>query len=233
VKTLGIIGGIGPGSTVDYYQTIIELYRARIGDGSYPPILINSIDVQRVLATVGAGELKGLTAWLLIELQKLERAGADFAIMASNTPHIVFDDLERQSPLPLISIVAETAGVAKTRGLERLGLFGTRFTMLGTVYRNVFAGREMVVVPPEPADLDYIHEKYMSELVDGVFLPETRAGLLAIVDRMTEQSGIDGVILGGTELPLILREPAHNGIPLLNTTRIHCEAAVNRMFSQR
>lgn len=231
MKTLGIIGGIGPGSTVDYYQTIIELYRARIGDGSYPPILINSIDVQRVLATVGAGELKLLTEWLLTELQKLERAGADFAIMASNTPHIVFDDLERQSPLPLISIVAETAAVAKTRGLKRLGLFGTRFTMQGTVYRNVFAGQEMVVVPPEPSDLDYIHEKYMSELVAGVFLPETRAGLLAIVDRMTEQSGIDGVILGGTELPLILRDAAHNGIPLLNTTRIHCEAAVNRMFS--
>lgn len=231
MKTLGIIGGIGPGSTVDYYQTIIELYRARIGDGSYPPILINSIDVQRVLTTVGAGELKALTDWLLTELQKLERGGADFAIMASNTPHIVFDDLERQSPLPLISIVAETAEVAKTRGLKRLGLFGTRFTMQGTVYPNVFAGQEMVVVPPEPADLDYIHEKYMSELVDGAFLPETRAGLLAIVDRMAEQSGIDGVILGGTELPLILREPAHNGLRLLNTTRIHCEAAVNRMFS--
>ena len=231
MKTLGIIGGIGPGSTVDYYQTIIELYRARIGDGSYPPILINSIDLQRVLATVGAGELKALTGWLLTELQKLERGGADFAIMASNTPHIVFDDLERQSPLPLISIVAQMAMVAKARGLQRLGLFGTRFTMQGTVYRNVFAGQEMVVVPPEPADLDYIHEKYMSELVDGVFLPETRAGLLAIVDRMTEQSGIDGVILGGTELPLILREPAHKGLPLLNTTRIHCEAAVNRMFS--
>ena len=232
MKTLGIIGGIGPGSTVDYYQTIIELYRARIGDGSYPPILINSIDVQRVLATVGAGELQSLTGWLLTELQKLESGGADFAIMASNTPHLVFDDLERQSPLPLISIVAETARVAKTVGLKRLGLFGTRFTMQAPVYRNVFSAQEMVVVPPEPADIDYIHEKYMSELVAGVFLPETRAGLLAVVDRMAEQSGIDGVILGGTELPLILREPAHNEIPLLNTTRIHCEASVNRMFSQ-
>lgn len=231
MKTLGIIGGIGPGSTVDYYQTIIELYRARVGDGSYPPILINSIDMQRVLATVGAGELKSLTDWLLTELQKLERGGADFAIMASNTPHIVFDDLERQSPLPLISIVAETAAVANTRGLKRVALFGTRFTMQGTVYGEVFAGLDMVIVPPKTADLDYIHEKYMSELVAGVFLPETRDGLLAVVDRMAEQSGIDGVILGGTELPLILREPVHNGIPLLNTTRIHCDAAVARMFS--
>ena len=231
MKTLGIIGGIAPESTIDYYRTIIELYRARKGDGSYPPILINSIDVQRVLATVGAGELKALTDWLLTELEKLARAGADFGIMASNTPHIVFDDLERQSPLPLISIVAETAAVATSRGLKRLGLFGTRFTMQGTVYRNVFAARDMLVVPPEPADLDYIHEKYMSELVAGVFLPETRAGLFAIVDCMAERSGIDGVILGGTELPLILRDAAHHGIPMLNTTRIHCEAAVEWIFS--
>ncbi len=231
MKTVGIIGGIGPGSTVDYYQTIIELYRARKGDGSYPPILINSIDLRRVLATVGAGELKPLTDWLLTELQKLERGGADFAIMASNTPHIVFDELERQSPLPLISIVAETAAVAKVRGLKRLALFGTRFTMQGPVYPQIFGRQDMTILVPGSADLDYIHEKYMSELVASVFLPETRSGLLAIVDRMAEQSGIDGVILGGTELPLILREPAHDGIPLLNTTRIHCEAAVERMLA--
>jgi aspartate racemase len=232
LKTLGIIGGIGPGSTIDYYQTIIDLYRARKGDGSYPPILINSIDLQRVLTTVGAGELESLTNWLLTELKKLDRAGADFAIMASNTPHIVFDDLERQSPLPLISIVEKTSGAAKARGLKRLALFGTRFTMQGTAYRDLFSKQEIAVVVPESADLDYIHDKYMSELVAGLFLPETRSGLLAVVDRMAERAGIDGVILGGTELPLLLRDPSHNGIPLLNTTRIHCEAAVDRMFSR-
>jgi aspartate racemase len=231
LKTLGIIGGIAPESTIDYYRTIIALYRARKPDGSYPPLVINSIDLQRVLATVGAGELAALIDWLLTELQKLERAGAEFAIMASNTPHIVFDDLQRRSPLPLISIVAETAAVAQTRGLKRLALFGTRFTMQGPVYRDVFSRRDIAVVVPEQPDQDYIHEKYMSELVAGIFLPETHAGLLAIVDRLAQQAGIDGVILGGTELPLILREPAHNGIPFLNTTQIHAEAAVERMFS--
>lgn len=231
MKTLGIIGGIGPGSTADYYQTIIELYRARKGDGSYPPILINSIDLQRVLATVGAGELRALVGWLLVELEKLARAGADFAIMASNTPHLVFDDIAHESPLPLISIVETTCEVAKACGLKRLALFGTRFTMQGTSYRDVFSKDEIAVVVPEPAELDYIHEKYMSELVDGVFLPATRDGLLAIIERMAQRNHIDGVILGGTELPLLLREQDHNGIPLLNTTRIHCEAAVERMFS--
>lgn len=232
MKTLGIIGGIGPGSTVDYYRTIIELYRARMADGSYPPILINSIDMQRVLTTVGAGELDALTNWLLAELQKLDRAGADFAIMASNTPHIVFDDLERQSPLPLISIVEKTCSAAKARGHKRLALFGTRFTMQGTAYRDLFSRQEIAVIAPDPEDLDYIHDKYMSELVAGIFLPETRSGLLAVVDRMAQQANIDAVILGGTELPLLLRDPSHNGLALLNTTRIHCEAAVDRMFSR-
>jgi aspartate racemase len=231
VKTLGIIGGIGPGSTIDYYQTIIELYRARKNDGSYPPILINSIDLQRVLATVGAGELRVLVDWLLIELGKLAQAGADFAIMASNTPHLVFNEIAAKSPLPLISIVEKTCEAAKARGLKRLALFGTRFTMQGTSYRDVFSKDDITVVVPQPADLDYIHEKYMGELVDGIFLPETRAGLLAVVDRMAQRDNIDGVILGGTELPLLLRESAHNEIPFLNTTRIHCEAAVDRMFA--
>jgi aspartate racemase len=162
VKTLGIIGGIGPGSTVDYYQTIIELYRARKTDGSYPPILINSIDLQRVLATVGAGELEGLTTWLVEELQKLKRGGADFAIMASNTPHIVFDNLALRSSLPLISIVEATCKVVKARGHKRLALFGTRFTMNGTAYPDLFSRQGIEVIAPDREDLEYIHDKYMS-----------------------------------------------------------------------
>jgi aspartate racemase len=228
---LGIIGGIGPESTVDYYQTIVGLYRERRPDGSYPPLLINSVDMNRLRKAFEAGDLAAIIDYVVPELQRLERAGADFGLLAANTPHIVFEDLERQSPIPLISIVAVTCETAKARGLKRVALFGTRFTMTAPLYPDVFSKEDIAVVIPEPAEQDYIHEKYLGELVNGVFLQETHAGLLAIVDRMAQQSGIDGVILGGTELPLILREPAHNGITLLNTTRIHCEAAVDQMFS--
>lgn len=231
MKLLGIIGGIGPESTVDYYQTIVGLYRARKPDGSYPPLLINSVDMHRLRTAFEAGNLGAIIEYILPELQRLQRAGADFGLLAANTPHLVFDDLQRQSPLPLISIVAVTCEAAKTRGLKRLALFGTRFTMTAPLYPGVFSKEEIAIVVPDAADQDYIHAKYLGELVNGIFLPETRAGLLAIVERMAQQSSIDGVILGGTELPLILREPEHNGIPFLNTTRIHCEAAVERMFS--
>jgi aspartate racemase len=231
MKQLGIIGGLGPESTVDYYQTLIALYRERQPDGSYPPILINSIDMRRAVKALEAGDLKALTDYLLAELQKLQRAGADFAIVSANTPHIVFEELEQQSPLPLISIVTATREAAKARGLKRVGLFATSFTVKAGFYSTVFARQGIEIVAPNPAEQDYIHEKYMEELVAGIFLPETRAGLLRIADRLVEEAGIEGVILGGTELPLILRAEAHNGIPFLNTTRIHAKAAIERMFS--
>ncbi len=158
-------------------------------------------------------------------------AGADFALISANTPHIVFDEVAFKSRIPLISIVEATCGAVKALGLKRLALFGTRYTMQATFYLKVFSREGIEVFIPEPNDQDYIHDKYMNELVPGKFLAETRAGLLDIVDRMKARSDIDGIILAGTELPLILRDPDHNGIPFLNTTKIHVEAAVTEMLS--
>jgi aspartate racemase len=231
MKCLGILGGIGPESTIDYYRTVIEIYTTRAPDGGYPPLLINSINLKKVLAFVEANDLSGLIKYLLQEIEKLQRAGANFALLAANTPHLVFDDLQHASPIPLLSIVEATCEAATGRGLKRVALFGTRFTMQARFYPDVFSRGGVAIVRPSTQDQNYIHEKYMGELLKGVFLPETRAGLLEVVDRLKEKSGIDGVILGGTELPLILRDPSHAGIPFLNTTRIHAEAAVDRMFS--
>jgi aspartate racemase len=230
MQTLGIIGGIAPESTVEYYRLIIASYRRQTADGSYPPLLINSIDLTKLLGLVAAARLPEVTEYLLAELQKLARAGADLALLASNTPHIVFDDLERQSPIPLISIVECACQQAKSLGLKKVGLFGTRFTMQAKFYPAVFAREGIAVVTPDPADQDYIHTKYMDELINATFLPETRAGLLAIVERLKKQADIQGVLLGGTELPLILRDNGGTGIPFLDTSRIHAESAVARIL---
>jgi aspartate racemase len=168
---------------------------------------------------------------LLDEIDKLARASADFGLLAANTPHLVFDDLAPQSPIPLISIVESTCQAAKKRGLRKLGLIGTRFTMQADFYPKVFLKEGIELVAPEPYDQDYIHDKYINELVPGKFLPETRSGLLEIIDRLKAKREIDGVILGGTELPLILRDERDSGIPFLDTTRIHAQAAVDHMFS--
>ncbi len=241
MKTLGIIGGLGPESTLDYYQRIIALYRKRTGERHYPELIIVSIDLTKGLDFMEANDLGGMADYLLETIEKLSRAGADFGIISANTPHIVFEDIAPRSPIPLVSIVEATCTAAKVQNLKRLALFGTRYTMQANFYPKVFSREGIELLLPDTHDQDYIHHKYFSELVPGKFLPETRAGLLAIVDRMKAKSGppsqsygaagIDGVILAGTELPLILRDPQHNGIPFLDTTKIHVEAAVDQILS--
>ena len=231
MKTLGIIGGLGPESTVDYYQRIIALYRERTGDGSYPEFIINSVDLKKGLDFMDANDLTGMADYLLQGVGKLARAGADFGLISANTPHIVFEEVASKSPIPLISIVEATCAAAKTRKLKRLELFGTRYTMQANFYPKVFSREGIELVVPDLEDQEYIHDKYLNELVPGKFLPETRDGLLAIVDRMKAKIDIDGVILAGTELPLILRDPDHKGILLLDTTKIHCQAAIAEMLS--
>jgi aspartate racemase len=231
MKMLGIIGGLGPESTIDYYGRIIALYRERTRDGSYPQFIINSIDMKKGLDLMEANNLTGMADYLLEEIGKLARTGATFGLISANTPHIVFDEVASGSPIPLISIVEATCAAAKARKLKRLALFGTRYTMQATFYPKVFSREGIELFVPDPEDQTYVHDKYLNELVSGKFLPETREELLAIVDRMKEKHHINGVILAGTELPLILGDSEHNGIPFLSTTEIHCEAAVTEMLS--
>jgi aspartate racemase len=230
MKTVGIVGGIAPESTVEYYRLLIASYREKKRDGSYPRILINSIDMKKMLDLIAAKELAEMTEYLLGEVRKLARAGADFGLLASNTPHLVFEDLRRQSPIPLLSIVEAACEAAQALKLKKVGLFGTRFTMQGGFYPEVFTKQGIEIILPTLDDQNYIHEKYMGELVNGVFLDETRERLLLIVERLKAKDGIQGLILGGTELPLILREEFARKVPFLDTTKIHVERAVALML---
>ena len=231
MKTLGIIGGLGPEATVDYYQSLIAVYREQTNDDSYPPIIINSINLTRAIALVTAKELAALAKWLASEIEKLRAAGADFALISANTPHIAFDEIARRSPLPLISIVEATCEAAKKSGLKRLALLGTRFTMQGHFYQDVFSRAGIALAAPKPELHSAIHEKYMGELVKGVFRPETRAWMLEIIEELKQREQIQGAILAGTELPLLLPDASYDGVPMLNTTQIHVRAAVKAMLS--
>jgi aspartate racemase len=233
LKTAGIIGGLGPESTVAYYRSIVTLYRERTRDGSYPLVIINSVNMKRLIDAFSADDRAGAARYLSAEVEKLARAGADFALLSANTPHIVFDEVERRSDIPLISIVRATCDEAKALGLKRLGLFATRFTARAGFYSAALAPEGITLALPGDAEQDYIHERYMNELVNGRFLPETRSGLIAIARRLKTEEGIEGLILGGTELPLILREAdsADAGVPFLDTTQIHVKAIVDRLLS--
>jgi aspartate racemase len=231
MRTVGIVGGIGPESTIEYYRLIMAAYRERARDGSSPSVIINSIDLKRMLDLIGANKLAEVEEYLARELARLAHAGADFAALAANTPHVVFGALRARSAVPLISIVEVTCDAAAGRRLKRVGLFGTRFTMQAAFYPEEFDRVGITVVAPDPEAQVYIHEAYMSELVNGIFSPETRGGLLAIVERMKAREGIDGLILGGTELPLLLRTDGHAGVQFLDTTKLHAEAIVSGLLS--
>ena len=231
MKTAGLIGGLGPESTIDYYKLIIAAYRERKRDDSYPSLIINSVDLSRVRDLIAENRLAEVTEYLAAEVGRLAAAGADFGALSANTPHVVFDELSRLSPIPLISIIEVTCEAARARGMKRVGLFGTRFTMQGRFYRDVFDRAAITLITPSAEEQDYIHDKYMNELVNGIFLPETREGLLAIVERMSARDEIEGLILGGTELPLILRAEKHGEIPFLDTTKIHVEEIVARLLA--
>jgi len=227
-KSLGIIGGIAPVTTIDYYRWLIAGWRERVPNGSYPGILINSIDLSRVVTLVTTGRLDELADWLVREVGRLAAGGAEVALIAANTPHIVFDAVASRSPIPLISIVEASAEETVRRGFGRVGLLGTRFTMEGSFYRDVFARNGIDLLAPEPEDLTFVHEAYMKELIPGTFRPETRAQVLVIVDRLRE-AGAEAVLLAGTELSPLLDGVENPALPLLDTGRIHVQRALAEM----
>ncbi|MPL95160.1 putative racemase YgeA [bioreactor metagenome] len=219
---IGMIGGVGPESTVDYYQRLIKLYQINISGDDYPEIIINSINMTAMLKLVSDKNWDGLAGMLADALRALHNAGADLTFIASNTPHIVFEQVKRVSPVPLVSIVEATRMEAEKLGFKKVGLLGTLFTMQSSYYQAEFDKCGIAMVVPNEDEQRYIQQKLFSEIENGVFLEETRNGLLKIVKRLITDESIDGIILGCTELPLILTKSEY-GISFLNTTEIHAQ----------
>jgi aspartate racemase len=224
-----MIGGLGPESSIDYYRSILACYRARTGNKTYPHIVIDSLDVDKGIAMLNTGRLEDLTTYLSEGVQRLVRAGADFGFIAANTPHIVFDDLQRRSPIPLLSIVRATSVRAQSLGLKKVGLFGTGFTMRANFYPQEFHRSGIVLVRPREPEIEFIHQKYLGELLNNQFLPHTRDLIIDIANRMKAEEGVQAIVLAGTELPLLLRD-SPTEIAFLDTTRIHVEAIVGELL---
>ncbi len=230
MNRIGIIAGIGPASTVEYYSLIIQRFRERLSTKDYPEMLLHSINMTEMLNYVFKGELEELVAFLQDRIQVLENAGVDYVALASNTPHLVFDKLAEVVKTPLISIVEETCKVIETSKLKKVGLLGTKSTMSMGFYQRVGAKRGIEIVIPEEEEQDCVHEKYMGELVFNEIKPETKQRLIEIVKQLAKQEKIEGVVLGGTELPLILEQEDFDLLKVFNTTEIHVNAILDRML---
>ncbi|HEY0528657.1 MAG TPA: amino acid racemase [Gemmatimonadaceae bacterium] len=227
MKRVGLVGGLGPESTIDYYRRILDAWR-RVDSSSAPPLIIDSLDVTHTMHLVQT-DRAALITYLGDSVRRLHAAGADFVAITANTPHIAFDEISAQSPVPLISIVETCATETARRGLHRPLLLGTRFTMDGDFYPDVFRRHELTLVVPGETDRAWTHDKYVTQLLKGDFRDETRDGFVELVTRLRDDSAVDSVILGGTELPLLLTTPTIAGLPVLDTTALHVDAIVKRL----
>ena len=223
-KTIGILGGMSPESTVAYYEYITRTYTQRHGDYGYPEILIHSVSFQPYVDWPNQDRWDLVAEGLGEAARNLEMAGADFIIIATNTMHLVFDEVQARVGIPMLSLLDAVGEAIEVRGLQTVGLLGTRFAMEKGFYQDALARRGITVLVPEADDRAFVNRVIYEELVAGQILDASRHGYVKIIDDLGRR-GAQGVILGCTEIPLLVSEP-DVGLPLFDTTTIHAEAAL-------
>jgi aspartate racemase len=224
-RKIGILGGMSPESTSTYYEHITRTYTKRFGDFGYPEILIYSVSFQKFVDWQRAGQWDAAAREMAEALESLRLAGADFGLIATNTMHIVFEDVQRAVKMPLLSIVDATSEAILAAGLRSVGLMGTVFTMRERFFRDRLAQSGIEVLVPETDDQDRMNEVIYQELCSGRILPASRSMFLEIIERL-RAAGAQGIVLGCTEIPLLVR-PQDCDLPLFNTTLLHAEKALN------
>ena len=226
-RILGIVGGTGPESTIDYYRRLVTSWRRRRPDGSYPRVIVDSVDGGGVIRLLGEGDYEAAGRVIGAAIRELASAGCGRALLASNGTHLAFGHIDPPPSIPLIHIVDVARDAALAAGYRRLGLLGVRFVMESTLYPDRFEPAGLELVLPRPDEQDDVHRIYMTELLLGDIRDESRAWLVELVATMRDRDAVDAVILGGTELALTLTEPVYAGVPILDTVRIHVDAAVD------
>jgi aspartate racemase len=223
-KKIGILGGISPESTIAYYEHITRTYTERFGDYGYPEIIIYSVSFQPYVDWPQQERWDLVAQGLGEAARRLEAAGADFIVVAANTMHLVLDEVQACVQVPMLSLLDAVGESILARGMKRVGLLGTQYTMEKTFYQDALDGRGITVLVPDAEDRRYVNAVIYNELVAGHIRDESRAGLIAVIRRLAER-GAQAVILGCTEIPLLVAE-ADAGVPLFDTTAIHAEAAL-------
>jgi len=224
-EVIGILGGMSPESTTEYYQHITHRYTERYGDYGYPEIIIYSVSFQSYVDWPNQDRWDLVAEGLIEGAKRLEAAGADFILIATNTMHLVFNQVQAGVNVPMLSLLDAIGEAILARGMSTVGLLGTGFTMEKPFYRDSLAEKGVTVLVPDAVDRGYVNDVIYNELVAGEIRDESRARFVAIIKKLAER-GAEGIILGCTEIPLLVSE-SDTGTPLFDTTAIHAEAALN------
>jgi aspartate racemase len=225
MKTIGLLGGMSWESTLEYYRIINQIVKARLSGSHSAQCLLYSVDFDEIEALQHAGEWDALTELMINAVRRLERGGADCLVICTNTMHRMADAIQAATTLPLLHIADATAAAVKAGGLHTVGLLGTRFTMEGDFFRGKLERMDgLNVLVPNKADRQAVHRVIYGELVQGITRQESRELYLDVIAKLHEQ-GAQGVILGCTEIPLLVKQE-NASIPVFDTTAIHAQAAV-------
>ncbi len=229
MKRIGILGGTSAESTVSYYTRITREYTRRFGNFAYPEILIYSLSFQQIVDWQRAGNWEAIASKMADAFQVLGNAGAQIGLIAANTLHRVYDAVANESPIPLLHIVDATASAIKAESLAKIGVLGTRYTMQERFYVERLGNNGITAIVPEEKAQKEIHRVIYEELTRGILRPESKAYCLQVIDSLAER-GAEGIILGCTEIPLLIKE-ADSTLPLFDTAVIHADAALETAIS--
>ena len=226
MKTIGLLGGMSWESSLEYYRIINQEIKRRLGGLHSAQCLLYSYDFAEIEALQHNDAWAKLTLKMINGVRRLEAGGADFLVICTNTMHRIADKIEEATGIPLLHIADAAARAIKTQGLDEVGLLGTNFTMTGDFYRKRLADNHGIqILIPDETDRQTIHRIIYDELVLGEIKDESREAYLKVIDRLVKK-GAQGVILGCTEIPLLVKQK-DVAIPLFDTTTLHAEAAVD------
>lgn len=229
MKTIGLVGGLTWHSTIDYYRFINQQVNERMGGDTAAKIIINSVDYGEIKMLTKAGDWKSIATIVSDAANKAVAAGAECILLGANTMHHIAEEVAAAITVPLIHIADATAKAIKAKNIRAVALLGTKYTMQYDFYKNKLASHGIRALIPGADGVEIINNSIYEELGKGILLPATREKYLIIIDELIQQ-GAEGVILGCTEIPLLIKQE-DSPVPVFDTTLLHATAAVDFALS--
>lgn len=223
MKKIGLVGGLGPASTVDYYLGYINCVRNELGENCYPEFVIDNVNMNKIVIAIGEKRYKDVADELVKSIVNMKNAGAEIAAITANAPHIAWEYMEDRFPIPVISIVDASVQEMLKKRYKRVVVFGVEFTMKNGLYDKKMVEKGIKAILPNETDIKRIGQLIYPNLENGIIIPEDREEMIRLAEKYIKNGNADAMLLGCTEIPLVIKE-GDISVPVLNTTQIHLDA---------